>query len=89
MRRERRGERSEDRRGRRREDDPGPKYPDWFRAWGVIILAVYVSVSAVGFVDPVSFFVYMSCSLNSLKGVIWGLYRVAIIGLIKGRILAV
>ena len=38
---------------------------------------------------PSGCFVYMSCSLNSLKGVIWGLYRVAIIGLIKGRILAV
>ena len=53
--RERRGERSEDRRGKRREYDPGPEYPDWFRAWGVLILAVYVSVSALGFVDPVRF----------------------------------
>ena len=42
-------------RGKRREDDPGPKYPDWFRAWGVTILAVYVSVSAFGFVDPIRF----------------------------------
>ena len=56
MRRERRGERSEDRKGKRREDDPGPKYSDWFRVWGVIILAVYVSVSAFGFVDPIRFF---------------------------------
>ena len=54
-RRERKGERSEDRRGKRREDDPGPKFPDWFRAWGVIILAMYVSVSAFGFVDPIRF----------------------------------
>ena len=53
---ERRGERREERRERReerqrergerreerRQDDPGPKFPDWCRAWGVIIFAMYV-----------------------------------------------
>ena len=53
-------ERGEEERARtgeekRKEDHPGPRYPDWFRAWGVVILAVYVSVSAFGFVDPIRF----------------------------------
>ena len=26
-----------------REHDPGPKSPDWFRAWGVSMIALYVS----------------------------------------------
>ena len=52
MRRERRGEKREERR-ERTEDDPRPKYPDRFRAWGVIILAVYLSVFAFGFVDHI------------------------------------
>ena len=39
---EERGERREER-GEGREDDPGPKSPDWFRMWGVIIIAVDVS----------------------------------------------
>ena len=43
-----------------REDDPGPKYSDWFRTWGVIILAVYVSVFAFGLVDLTRFFVLSS-----------------------------
>ena len=44
--RERRGERRErrgEKREERRQDDPGPKFPDWCRVWGVIILAMYVS----------------------------------------------
>ena len=52
---EKREERREKRGQERKEDDPGPKYPNWFRAWGVIILAVHVSVSAFGFVDPIRF----------------------------------
>ena len=44
-RREKRESRREDRteRRERREDDPGLKFPDWCRAWGVVILAMYVS----------------------------------------------
>ena len=40
--REKRDERRE-KREERRQDDPGPKFPDWCRAWGVIIFAMYVS----------------------------------------------
>ena len=36
-------EKRRERRGERREDDPGPESPDWFRAWGVIVIAVYAS----------------------------------------------
>ena len=31
------------RRVERRQDDPGPKLPDWSRAWSVMIFAIYVS----------------------------------------------
>ena len=40
---EERGEEKRKRREERRQDDPGPKFPDWWRAWGVIIFAIYVS----------------------------------------------
>ena len=41
-RREMRGKRREQKR-ERREDDHGPKFPDWCRAWGVSIFAMYVA----------------------------------------------
>ena len=41
---------------------------DWFRAWGVIILAVYVSVSAFGFVDPISFLSAVFLGHSSTSG---------------------
>ena len=43
-RREERERREEKRKSReeRRQNDPGPKFPDWCRAWGVIF-AMYVS----------------------------------------------
>ena len=43
MRREEKKEKKEERREERRQDDPGPKFPDWCRAWGVTIFAMYAS----------------------------------------------
>ena len=44
---EEKGEKKEEREDKREDDGPG--HPNWFRVWGVVILAVCVSVSAFGF----------------------------------------
>ena len=66
---ERRGEEREDKTEQRRderregrEDDPGPKFPDWFRAWGVCMLCTR-HVSAFEFVAPIRFLLLVAVTL--------------------------